>query len=278
LTNTGMYPFVVNMTCLTGYFVYPQAGAYAADSWRSLAEGFLWNAAGGAVAALMPTGMTDTDGQQLLSSALYEGIFALDRRRLGPAIAYAKEQLLASGGSAYEQTAQTFLLFGDPATELKVPLPHRPQHLTAVAQGDKVELSWTAAADCDGHPAAGYHVYRRLSTESTYARLTGTALTAPSYTDPISAAAAGAVYYYAATAVDGDGDESAKCEPAAVSVGEQSGSSAGGGGGGCFIDSTWEHAGSSQLADALALAAVLMCVLARRRRMRAFVRPDLPIA
>ena len=44
LTNSGMYPFVVNMSCLTGYFIYPQTGAYAADSWRSLAEGWLWPA------------------------------------------------------------------------------------------------------------------------------------------------------------------------------------------------------------------------------------------
>ena len=77
LTNSGMYPFVVNMSCLTGYFIYPQTGAYAADSWRSLAEGWLWPASAGAVAALMPTGMTDTDGQHLLvQRALRGGLHA----------------------------------------------------------------------------------------------------------------------------------------------------------------------------------------------------------
>ena len=73
LTNSGMYPFVVNMSCLTGYFIYPQTGAYAADSWRSLAEGWLWPASAGAVAALMPTGMTDTDGQHLLVQCALRG-------------------------------------------------------------------------------------------------------------------------------------------------------------------------------------------------------------
>ena len=126
LTNSGMYPFVVNMSCLTGYFIYPQTGAYAADSWRSLAEGWLWPADAGAVAALMPTGMTDTEGQHLLSNALYEAIFTLDRRMLGQAVGYARQQLLANGGSQYEQTSNTFMFFGDPATVLKVPLPRRP--------------------------------------------------------------------------------------------------------------------------------------------------------
>jgi hypothetical protein len=49
-----MYPFVVNMSCLTGYFIYPKAGAYAASSWRSLAEGWMGSEDAGAVAALMP--------------------------------------------------------------------------------------------------------------------------------------------------------------------------------------------------------------------------------
>ena len=120
LTNSGQYPFVVNMSCLTGYFIYPQTGGYAADSWRSLAEGGLWPANAGAVAALMPTAMTDTEGQQVLSNALYEGIFALDKRRLGPAVGYAKQQLLANGGAAYEEISNTFMFFGDPATSLKV--------------------------------------------------------------------------------------------------------------------------------------------------------------
>ena len=66
----------------------------------------MWPANAGAVAALMPTGMTDTEGQQLLSNALYEAIFALDTRTLGPAVGYARQQLLANGGCEYEETEQ----------------------------------------------------------------------------------------------------------------------------------------------------------------------------
>jgi hypothetical protein len=238
LTNAGMYPFVVNMTCLTGYFIYPQTGAYAAESWRSLAEGWLWPSGAGAVAALMPTGMTDAEGQHLLSNALYEAIFTLDRRTLGAAIGYARQQLLANGGSRYEQTSNTFMLFGDPATTLKVPLPRRPQQLTAVRQADgRVELGWGAALDCDGGAVAGYHLYRRESGEAGYTRVSAAPVTGLAYTDTgIAGAPAGAVYYYALAAVDGAGDESAKSAPAAVSVpaaGDSGGG--GGGGGGCFV-------------------------------------------
>jgi hypothetical protein len=237
-----MYPFVVNMSCLTGYFIYPQTGAYAADSWRSLAEGWLWPADAGAVAALMPTGMTDTTGQHLLSNALYEAIFALDRRVLGQAVGYARQQLLANGGSEYEQTSNTFMLFGDPATVLKVPLPRRPQQLTAVRQADgRVELGWGAALDCDGGAVSGYHLYRRVSSESGYVRLNAAPLAALSYTDAgIAGAPAGAVYYYALAAVDASGDESVKSAPASVTVPaatESTSNAAAGAGsvGGCFI-------------------------------------------
>ena len=168
LTNGGRYPFVVNLSCLTGYFIYPHTGGYAADSWRSLVEGWLWPANAGAVAALMPTGMTSTEGQHLLSNALYEGIFALDQRTLGPAVGYARQQLLANGGSAYEETSNTFMFFGDPATSLKVPLPRRPQALTAQRQADRtVVLSWSAALDCDGNAVSGYNLYRRAFAEQT---------------------------------------------------------------------------------------------------------------
>ena len=194
-----MYPFVVNMSCLTGYFIYPQTGAYAADSWRSLAEGWLWPASAGAVAALMPTGMTDTEGQHLLSNALFEAIFTLDRRTLGPAVGYARQQLLANGGSQYEQTSNTFMFFGDPATVLKVPLPRRPQALTAVWQADgRVVLGWSAALDCDGGAVAGYHLYRRSAADQSYTRVTAAPLTALAHTRRGGGRGGGrAVYYYA---------------------------------------------------------------------------------
>ncbi len=224
LSNPGRYPFVVNMACLSGYFIYPRLGGFAGPGWLSLAEGLMLPSERGAVAALMPTAMTETSGQQVLSGALYEGLFVLDKRVLGEAVAYAKQQLLANGGDA--QTADTFLFFGDPATTLKVPLPRRVSGLAASAAGASAQLSWSAALDCDGNPVAGYHLYRRLATEESYTKLNTALITDASYTD--AGLVVGETYYYVVTAVDSSADESVRSAAAAVSIAD---SGAGGGGG-----------------------------------------------
>jgi hypothetical protein len=209
----------------------------------------------GAVAALMPTGMTDAAGQHFLSNALYEGIFALDLRRLGPAVAYAKQQLLANGGAEYEEMSNTFMLFGDPATELKVPLPHRPAALSAELEGTAVRLSWTSTFDCDGNPVAGYNLYRRLSTEDSYIKLNTALITALTYTD--LGLAAGAIYYYALTAVDAANDESVKSAPATATIGPAQSSS--GGSGGCFVSTAAGLA--SNLLTPFAILVLLVCLV-----------------
>jgi hypothetical protein len=111
----------------------------------------------GAVAALMPTGETTTTEQHILNTALFEAVFSADTRELGPAIVAAKQALLANGGGDYEELSETFLLFGDPAMALKVPLPRRPQGLQGAFNLDsEVELSWDAAVDCNGDAVDGY--------------------------------------------------------------------------------------------------------------------------
>ncbi|MEJ5359477.1 MAG: C25 family cysteine peptidase [Desulfobacterales bacterium] len=271
LANAGRLPFVVNLSCLTGYFLYPEGGWFAADAWRSLAEGWLRPTATGAIAALMPTGMTDTVGQQLLGHALYEAIFLLDRRTLGEAVSYAKEQLLANGGSAYEETADTFLLFGDPALTLKVPLPRRPAAPAVERAGDgTVLLSWPASLDADGRPVAGYRVFRRGERETSWTRLTPEPVDALSYPDAgLAGAAPGALFFYALTAVDADGDESVLSESASLRIADASGGGGsgggkggvdGGGGGGCFLD-TASPGVAGELLGPLATLALLVFLL-----------------
>ncbi len=75
------------MSCPTDCFIYPVAGGYAGSGWLSLAEGLMLRAIHGAMAALMPTAMTETAGKQVLSNALYEAIFSRDERILGAAVA-----------------------------------------------------------------------------------------------------------------------------------------------------------------------------------------------
>jgi hypothetical protein len=274
LSNRGMYPLVVNMACLSGYFIYPFAGPL----YQSLAEGLLRAPEAGAVAALMPTAMTATDGQHLLSSALFEAIFAEDRRTIGEALAAARQQLLANGGASYQETADTFMLFGDPATVLRVPLPRRPAGLAAAQSGQAAALSWLAARDADGAPVTGYHLYRRAGTEPGFTRLTASPVSGLAYTD--TGLAPGTTYTYTVSSVDADGDESVPAATASIAIpapvapsepGKDPAARPGapaGGGGGCFVSTAGQTGGGSPIGWPLLAAACGLFAAARRVRAR----------
>jgi len=208
LANDGMLPFVVGMSCLNGYFAYP--GGW---NFPSLAEALLRAENRGAVAAFMPTGMTAPEGQHILDRALFEALFTRDVRTLGPAISTAKQTLLANG-LGYEEVSTTFLLFGDPAMKLKVPLPERPQGLTAQGELDQVALEWAEAKDCDGGAVAGYHLYRSAGSETGYTRINTSLITGTRFLD--TSAEAGIPYDYVVTSVDSDGDESVQASSASA--------------------------------------------------------------
>jgi CheY-like chemotaxis protein len=203
------------MTCLTGYFGYldPQDGPEP-----SLAEALLRAESKGAVASLMPTGMTSTGGQHILDTALFESIFTKDIRQLGPAVIDAKQTLLANGGTAFEEISETFLLFGDPALTLQVPIPHKPSEVEVQQVEEGILISWQSVEDCDGNPVAGYNLYRSPSAGGIYTKVNGILITDTEYldTDPagISAQDVGGSgtgsYFYGVTSVDSGGDESAQ--------------------------------------------------------------------
>ena len=144
LDNNGKYPFVIGMSCLTGNFGFVSASKGQVPS---LAETLLLADAEGAVAALMPTAMSTTPGQYILDTALFEAFFVNDIRKLGPAILAAKQTLLANGTTEYEEISETFLLFGDPAMGLKIPLPHMPTGVAANQEQGGVRIRWNEAAD-----------------------------------------------------------------------------------------------------------------------------------
>ena len=101
------------MTCLNGYFIE------AFEGWDSLAEVLMKSVDKGAVAMFTSTGMTNPGEQALLDGGLFEALFEQGKTRLGEAISHGKQNLLASteGG---EEVVGTFMLFGDPAMEMKV--------------------------------------------------------------------------------------------------------------------------------------------------------------
>ena len=200
----------------------------------------------------MSTGLTTTEGQHVLDTALFDAIFNQDVRLLGQAVSTAKQTLMANGDSTYEEVNETFLLFGDPAMALKVPLPKRPQRLRARGHASGVLLSWNGATDCNGNPVAGYNLYRSTTPGGPYTKVNTALITGTQHDDTsvsstmapytMSSAASGTTYYYVVTSVDDQGDESVHSQE--TSGGTQSAnpppsedeSSGGGGGGGCFIN------------------------------------------
>jgi hypothetical protein len=195
------------MACEAGFFAYPETWFFP-----SLAEALLRSDAG-AMAAFMPTGMTTTEGQQVLDAALFEAIFKKDIRTLGPAIADAKQTLLANGDTYFEQISDTFLLFGDPATALKIPLPHVPAGVQVERKEDDVHIRWDAVVDCNNNAVAGYNIYRAASAAGPFSKINIGLITDTVFvdTDGIAGMAAGGSNgdsYYAVSAVDNSGFES----------------------------------------------------------------------
>jgi len=103
------FPFMVPMTCLEGYFIYP--------GYQALGESIVNVADKGAVASWSSTGTSVAYGHDVLAQGLYEGIFNLGIKRIGPATTYAKIFLYTQTGS-FQNIIETYVLFGDPASEL----------------------------------------------------------------------------------------------------------------------------------------------------------------
>jgi hypothetical protein len=234
--DTGQtLPFFVTMTCLNGYFInvnHPDTQEHM----TSLAEELLAKTDGGAVATLSPTGMTIPMGQELLDHGLFEAIFENDIRTLGEAVAYAKAYLVANS-TTQDDVVKTFQLFGDPATALKIPLPQRPEGVSALSGHGSVTLSWQEALDCNSGPVLGYNIYRSISIGGPYTQINTSLITETTYTD--ADVVVGTTYHYRVASVDSDDDESIPSQTTTIGATSSPSittGSAGGGGGGCFIE------------------------------------------
>jgi fibronectin type 3 domain-containing protein len=142
---------------------------------------------------------------------------------------------MANGGSLYEEVNETFLLFGDPAMTLKVPLPRRPEGLTAQGNGDAVDLSWDETTDSNGDGVSGYNLYRSTTPGGIYTKVNTTLIADSQYDD--TSVVTGTTYYYVVTSVDAEDDESVQSQEASGGTQSANSEASGGGGGGCFIDS-----------------------------------------
>jgi len=91
-----------------------------------LAEVLVKSADKGAVAVFASSGMTTPGEQALLDTGLFEALFSHGTQQLGEAVSYAERNLLGSMEGA-EGAVGTFMLFGDPAMELKVQTSGSPE-------------------------------------------------------------------------------------------------------------------------------------------------------
>ncbi len=111
LTNISQLPLVISMTCYTGSFDGDK---------NSLAEELLRSENGGAVAVIGATSIGLLDGDYFLNAEIFDVIFNQQTHNLGAILAQAKTQFLINAPS-FLDLAEVFTLFGDPATDLKIP-------------------------------------------------------------------------------------------------------------------------------------------------------------
>jgi len=112
LLNTNALPFVINMTCLAGYFHHPTRDDI-------LGENLIRAEGKGAIATLTPAGASGTSWQNLLNELLFESFFTYGYQRLGTAIMGARISLIANGGWAGD--SGIYNLLGDAALKLALP-------------------------------------------------------------------------------------------------------------------------------------------------------------
>jgi hypothetical protein len=103
-------PVILSLTCLDGFWNHP---TYA----QSLAEYFLTQPGGGAVATVSPTGLGVGSGHDLFAEGFFKAMLQSGEWRLG-ALADAGRLKLTSLGVSPD-LVYTFTVFGDPALRVK---------------------------------------------------------------------------------------------------------------------------------------------------------------
>lgn len=108
LDNGDRLPIVIPMTCLEGYWNYPNRTSMAEELIR--AEGV------GAVASYSPTGLGVASGHDALQRGFYDAVFQEQVAVLGQATAAGQMALFATGRNL--DLISTYAIIGDPALRL----------------------------------------------------------------------------------------------------------------------------------------------------------------
>ena len=110
LSGMKRLPVVLNFTCLTGLYTHPKVDA--------LAETFLWQPDGGAIAVLAPSSLTLPYDQVFLSRALAQALIENPSATLGELHLTARRATPVDNSGGLD-VMRTFMLFGDPALRLR---------------------------------------------------------------------------------------------------------------------------------------------------------------
>lgn len=115
LTNERLWPVIVTLNCLDGYFAYPSTQT----SWQAMAEVALRLPGRGSIAAWSPAGLGNINRQEPLAGALFEELAHPGTVRLGDVLSRARVRFYRAHGPDAIFFTQT--LFGDPLLRLRVP-------------------------------------------------------------------------------------------------------------------------------------------------------------
>lgn len=143
LENTHKLPFVTVADCLNGFFTGVKTRVSMAEEFQRLADK-------GAIAVWAPTALSYTSGHRLLMDALYESIFQDKQYGLGAATTAAKIATY-SQNNFWSELVETFVLFGDPATQLGMSTGSdaavsllAPDGGEVIAEGSTFTIQWSA--------------------------------------------------------------------------------------------------------------------------------------
>jgi len=181
LTDTGRLPFVVNMTCLTGYYILPNVSS--ADN--AVMEAMQRLPSTGAVASWAATGYGLTAGHDMLDTGLFNSIFVDHNLEVGLATMQAKYYLFTNS-AGNRDLIDTFLLFGDPAMRLANPGPTALQVTSFAAvpqQPNQVLVEWTTVNDVNTN---GFYLSRSNQQNGPYRRLNSNQFIPPEHAPGIT--------------------------------------------------------------------------------------------
>ena len=145
----SQWPVSIDYSCWTGYFVNLH-GFYG--DYRSLAEALLLTPGKGSVVAIAPSGQHGGSALQVLNRGFMKAIFQEQHVAIGDAFNAAKAYYLANS-TAWPDVVDTTVLFGDPATKLRLIRKAAPPALSIrySATPAAIDLVWSDLENLDSY-------------------------------------------------------------------------------------------------------------------------------